>query len=75
MELSNRSGFTLVEVIVATIILTVGVLGIVNATGQVTRIQGRAVRTPCAPLAVPAPVLYFGTKFSLIHGTESRTEE
>ena len=48
MELSDRSGFTLVEVIVAIIILTVGVLGIVNATGQMTRLQSRADRLSTA---------------------------
>ena len=48
MELGNRSGFTLVEVIVATIILTVGILGIVAATGNMTRLRGQADRMSTA---------------------------
>ena len=48
MELTDRSGYTLVEIIVAIVILTVGVLGIVNATGQMTRLQSRADRLSTA---------------------------
>ncbi len=48
LELGNRSGFTIVEVIVATIILTVGLLGIVGAMGQMTRLRGRADRLSTA---------------------------
>jgi prepilin-type N-terminal cleavage/methylation domain-containing protein len=37
LERSGRRGFSLVEVIIAMVILTVGVLGLAGATGQIVR--------------------------------------
>jgi type IV pilus assembly protein PilV len=41
----NRSGFTLIEVMVAIIILSVGVLGLVSTSALVTRMIGRGNMT------------------------------
>jgi len=38
---SNESGFTIVEIIIAIIVLTVGVLGLVSTAALVTRMIGR----------------------------------
>ena len=48
MELNGRSGFTLVEVIVAIVILTVGILGIVGATAKMTALESRGERLATA---------------------------
>lgn len=48
MELNGRSGFTLVEIIVAIVILTVGILGIVGATAKMTALQSRGERLATA---------------------------
>ena len=39
--MSNRSGFTLIEVMVAIVILSVGVLGLISTSALVTRMIGR----------------------------------
>jgi Tfp pilus assembly protein PilV len=38
---SNESGFTIIEIIIAIIVLTVGVLGLVSTAALVTRMIGR----------------------------------
>lgn len=43
--MSNRSGFTLIEVMVAIVILTVGVLGLISTSALVTRMIGRGNMT------------------------------
>ncbi len=43
-QLASRSGFTLVEVIIATMILTVGLLGLASTAGVVTRMIGQGQR-------------------------------
>ncbi len=48
MELNGRSGFTIVEVIVAIVILTVGILGIVGATAKMTAMQSKGERLATA---------------------------
>ncbi len=48
MELNGRSGFTIVEVIIAMIILTVGILGIVGATAKMTAMQSKGERLATA---------------------------
>ncbi len=48
MELKSRRGFTLAEIMVAIIILTVGLLGIVSATAKMTRLQGQGDRLSTA---------------------------
>ncbi|MCH7490319.1 MAG: prepilin-type N-terminal cleavage/methylation domain-containing protein [Gemmatimonadetes bacterium] len=48
LELNGRSGFTLVEIIVAIVILTVGILGIVGATAKMTALQSRGERLATA---------------------------
>jgi type IV pilus modification protein PilV len=44
-KVNNRSGFTLIEVMVAMIILTVGVLGLISTSALVTRMIGRGNMT------------------------------
>lgn len=43
--MNNRSGFTLIEVMVAIIILSVGVLGLLSTSALVTRMIGRGNMT------------------------------
>lgn len=43
--MNNRSGFTLIEVMVAIVILTVGVLGLISTSALVTRMIGRGNMT------------------------------
>ena len=43
--MNNRSGFTLIEVMVAIIILSVGVLGLISTSALVTRMIGRGNMT------------------------------
>jgi Tfp pilus assembly protein PilV len=38
---SNQSGFTIIEIIIAIIVLTVGILGLVSTAAAVTRMIGR----------------------------------
>ncbi|MGH7521175.1 MAG: prepilin-type N-terminal cleavage/methylation domain-containing protein [Gemmatimonadales bacterium] len=38
---SNESGFTIIEIIIAIIVLTVGILGLVSTAALVTRMIGR----------------------------------
>jgi type IV pilus modification protein PilV len=42
---NNRSGFTLIEVMVAIVILSVGVLGLISTSALVTRMIGRGNMT------------------------------
>ena len=46
--MNGRSGFTIVEVLVAIIILTVALLGIVGATAKLANMQGQADRMATA---------------------------
>jgi type IV pilus assembly protein PilV len=49
---NNRSGFTLIEVMVAIIILSVGVLGLISTAALVTRMIGRGnISTKATQLA------------------------
>lgn len=43
--MNNRSGFTLIEVMVAIVILSVGVLGLISTSALVTRMIGRGNMT------------------------------
>lgn len=43
--IKNRRGFTIVEVIIAIIVLTVGILGMVTTAALVTRMIGRGQRS------------------------------
>ncbi len=43
-QLASHSGFTLVEVIIAVMILTVGLLGLASTAGVVTRMIGQGQR-------------------------------
>jgi type IV pilus assembly protein PilV len=45
LQVNNRSGFTLIEVMVAIIILSVGVLGLLSTSALVTRMIGRGNMT------------------------------
>jgi prepilin-type N-terminal cleavage/methylation domain-containing protein len=57
-----RAGFTIVEVIVAIMILTVGVLGLAGASAVVTRMMGSAeVQSDAASIAA--------TRFETLRGT------
>ncbi len=50
--MNNRSGFTLIEVMVAIIILSVGVLGLISTAALVTRMIGRGnISTKATQLA------------------------
>jgi len=53
--LKNRQGFTIIEIIIAIIVLTVGVLGMVTTAALVTRMIGaasaRRKRRPSPPAA------------------------
>jgi type IV pilus modification protein PilV len=44
-QVNNRSGFTLIEVMVAIVILSVGVLGLISTSALVTRMIGRGNMT------------------------------
>ena len=46
---SNESGFTIVEVIIAIIVLSVGLLGLVSTAALVTRMIGRGGHLASAP--------------------------
>jgi prepilin-type N-terminal cleavage/methylation domain-containing protein len=46
----TEGGFTLVEVIIAVVILTVGLLGLTTTSGLVTRMIGRGQRSEVAAL-------------------------
>ena len=48
MVLNDRAGFTIVEVIVAIIILTVGLLGIVGATAKLAHMRAQGDRMAAA---------------------------
>lgn len=45
MTLKNQSGFTIIEIIIAIIVLTVGVLGMVTTAALVTRMIARGQRS------------------------------
>ncbi|MBI1967765.1 MAG: prepilin-type N-terminal cleavage/methylation domain-containing protein, partial [Gemmatimonadetes bacterium] len=42
---SNERGFTIIEIIIAIIVLTVGLLGLVSTAALVTRMIGRGQRS------------------------------
>jgi type IV pilus modification protein PilV len=46
--MSNQRGFTMVEIIIAIIVLTVGLLGLVSTSALVTRMIGRGQRSAMA---------------------------
>ena len=46
--ISNRKGFTIIEIIIAIIVLTVGVLGMVTTAALVTRMIARGQRSASA---------------------------
>lgn len=46
--MTNEKGFTIVEVIIAIIVLTVGLLGLVGSAALVTRMIGRGQRSAVA---------------------------
>ena len=46
----SESGFTIIEVIIAVVILTVGLLGLTTTSGLVTRMIGRGQRSEVAAL-------------------------
>ncbi len=46
--IKNRRGFTIVEIIIAIIVLTVGVLGMVTTAALVTRMIARGQRSAAA---------------------------
>ena len=46
----TESGFTIIEVIIAIVILTVGLLGLTTTSGLVTRMIGRGQRSEVAAL-------------------------
>lgn len=48
MAQSRRSGFTLVELMVAVLIITVGLLGLVSVAGSTTRMIGEGIREQSA---------------------------
>jgi len=43
--IKNKQGFTIIEIIIAIIVLTVGVLGLVTTAALVTRMMGRGQRS------------------------------
>jgi len=45
---ANRGGFTIVEIIIAILVLTVGLLGLVTTAALVTRMIGRGQRSSAA---------------------------
>ncbi|PYO93168.1 MAG: hypothetical protein DMD62_10840 [Gemmatimonadetes bacterium] len=48
MNIKSKSGFTIIEVIIAIIVLTVGVLGLVTTAALVTRMIARGQRSAVA---------------------------
>jgi prepilin-type N-terminal cleavage/methylation domain-containing protein len=46
--MKNRRGFTIIEITVAIVVLTVGLLGLVTTAALVTRMMGRGQRTAMA---------------------------
>ncbi|HLZ46141.1 MAG TPA: prepilin-type N-terminal cleavage/methylation domain-containing protein [Gemmatimonadales bacterium] len=48
MKLKNESGFTIIEIIIAIIVLTVGLLGLVTTGALVTRMIARGQRSAVA---------------------------
>lgn len=48
MKLKNASGFTIIEIIIAIIVLTVGLLGLVTTGALVTRMIARGQRSAVA---------------------------
>ena len=48
MNINNKRGFTIIEVIIAIIVLTVGVLGLVTTAALVTRMIARGQRSAVA---------------------------
>ena len=45
MTVKNQSGFTIIEIIIAIIVLTVGILGMVTTAAMVTRMIARGQRS------------------------------
>lgn len=49
-QMSGERGFTIIEVMIAVVILTVGLLGLTTTSGLVTRMIGRGQRSEVAAL-------------------------
>lgn len=60
----NRRGFTILEIMIAVIILTVGVLGLVSTAAYVTRMIARGQRSALAGTFAQRRLEYFRGKIS-----------